>query len=317
MSLFNRRFIINIGKGGVGKSTVSAAMAVAAARLGKRVLVVEIDTVERISQLLDVEQVGAEVTPVLPNIWLANITSDSAMKEYVMRKIRSERLYRAVFENRFMRQFLNVIPGLRELVLIGKASFHEQELDETGNPKYDCIIVDAPASGHGLFLLRIPKVVVETVSSGPLVAECQEILSLLQDPERTCVNLITLSEEMPANETIELYQSLVGLLEIPVGHLVINRLYPPVFSEEQTSAIEALTAAMETDPDPTLEALLIAARFRVSRCALQAHYRKLLQERLRLPTVEIPFQFLPDFTRTEIESISTLFDPQKEIRGEI
>jgi hypothetical protein len=302
VNLFQKRFIINTGKGGVGKSTISAAMALAAARKGKRVLAIELNTKERISRLFGAAEVGPEIRAIHDNVWAVNITPQAAMREYVLMKLRFETVYKTVFENRFVQQFLSVIPGLSDLVLIGKAWFHEQERDKDGRPKYDFIVVDAPATGHGLFLLRIPQVIVDAVPTGPMAAECRKILDLLRDPERTVLNLITLTEEMPVNETVELKAELDRHLAMPLGYAIANGVYPSLFTPPEAVLLESLRDGHRVDD--LLGRLLETALFRYERCQLQAEYVSRIAREVALPLIELPFYFTPEVTFPTIERIA-------------
>ncbi|MCA9562569.1 MAG: AAA family ATPase [Myxococcales bacterium] len=294
MNLFDKRFVVNTGKGGVGKSTLTAAIALAAAKRGQRVLVLELNTKERISRYFGKPEVGEEITRIHDNIWAVNVKPESAMKEYVLMTLRFETIYKAVFENRFVSQFLRVIPGLNDLVLIGKAWFHEQEQNKDGTPTWDMVVVDAPATGHGLFLLQIPKVIVDAVPTGPMANECRKILDLLTDPKRTALNLITLTEEMPVNETIELKAKLDKSLQVPMGYLIANGIFPSVFTPYEAKHLETLRNTANTPANPRLKALLEAGLFRFERCELQSRYLDQLKRSVSLPIIEVPQYFEPD-----------------------
>lgn len=304
MNLFEKRFVINTGKGGVGKSTISAAMALAAARRGKRVLAIELNTKERISRLFNAEAVGSDIGPIHHNIYAVNITPDAAMREYVLMKIRFERVYKTVFENRFVKQFLRVIPGLNELVLIGKAWYHEQERTRSGDPRWDIIVVDAPATGHGLFFLKIPKVITEAVPSGPMYNECRQILDLLQDPTRTALNLITLTEEMVVNETIELKAQIDKNLDMPMGYLIANGIYPNFFTPQEGAQLEELANTRGHRGD-LVDRLLQSAIFRRQRCELQAQYLDLLRDQIAMPLIEVPFYFKPELNLDSVKLMAS------------
>ncbi|MBN1946308.1 MAG: AAA family ATPase [Bradymonadales bacterium] len=303
MNLFEKRFVINTGKGGVGKSTITAAMALAAARKNLRVLVIELNTRERISRLFGADEVGGEISLVHDNIWSVNLTPEAAMKEYVLMKVHLETIYRVVFENRLVKQFLQVIPGLNDLVLIGKAAFHEQERDKHGNPRYDMILVDAPATGHGIFFLRIPQVITEAVPSSPMATATSEILNLLQDPDRTILNLITLTEEMAVNETIELKERIDETLDMPLGYLIANGIYPRLLRPQEVREISRLADSRGASNDLTCR-LLESILFRHERCDLQASYLETLQRRIPMSLITVPYYFTPDFDLEVIRRIA-------------
>ena len=129
--LADKRLLVVTGKGGVGKSTVAAALAVQSAREGLRTLVCEVNAKERISQLLGRPEVGPEVTAIDENLWAVNVRPQEAMREYALMMLKFESIYSAVFENRVVRYFLRFIPSLQELVLLGKILFHLREkIDE-------------------------------------------------------------------------------------------------------------------------------------------------------------------------------------------
>ncbi|MDB4990313.1 MAG: Arsenical pump-driving ATPase, partial [Myxococcaceae bacterium] len=145
--LFNLRFITVVGKGGVGKTTVSTALALAAARRGKRVLIAMCNAKERVSQFLEVAPIGAYNQPVLPGIDAVNMVPKIALEEYGLMVLKVRALYRAIFENRLVAAFLRGTPGIEAWSMLGKAQFHAHEMMPDGRPRYDLVILDSPATG--------------------------------------------------------------------------------------------------------------------------------------------------------------------------
>lgn len=297
---FDTRFVINTGKGGVGKTVVSAAMAVAFAERGKRVLLMQLQARDRVGALFGTGPVGEDTVELAPGIFAVNTTPAASLREYALMILKVKALYRAVFENRVVAKLLRVMPGLPELTMLGKAYFHEGERDERGKKRWDVVIIDAPATGHGMFLLQIPQVISSALNSGRMAEESAAMLALLEDPSRTVVNLITLPEELPVNETIELRRQLADEFDIRIGAVIANCVFPRLVSERDVSAIEQLLAAHGDETDD-IGALLGAALFRDQRCDLQDGYLKRLRTELDLPVVEIPYYFEPRFDRTVIE----------------
>ncbi|HEX3694267.1 MAG TPA: ArsA family ATPase [Polyangia bacterium] len=222
--LFDRKLLVIAGKGGVGKTTVAAALAVAASRRGKRVLIAQTDAVERLSKMFGRrEAIGSNVVTVAPAIDAVNMTPKSALHEYGLMVLRYETVYRALFENRAVRGFLSAIPGLDAYAMLGKTWWHTTEL-QNGRPRYDLVILDGPATGHAVLMLRIPQAILDTLPKGPLTNDAAAARELLSDPARAALVIVTLPEELPVREAIELAHTARTSLQVPLGPLVVNAL---------------------------------------------------------------------------------------------
>lgn len=285
-SLFDLRFLVVLGKGGVGRSTISAALALAAARNGKRVLVAMCNSKERLSRLLEVRRIGSQIAPILPNIDAVNMEPAAALEQYGMMILKVRALYKIVLENRFVSAFLRGTPGLDAWALLGKAQFHARELDENGRPVYDLVILDAPSTGHGLDMLRVPRVIVDAAPPGLLRREAEEALALLANPNRCGLCLVTLPEELPTNETRELYAALREQLGLPVRGLIINRMLAPLFSSAERDWLSGLPEPTASDAKLTL--LARVSRARAFREQVQESCVKRLRESIAAPCVELP-----------------------------
>ncbi len=302
--MLDARFYINTGKGGVGKTTVSAAMACALAARGQRVLLMQLNVVDRLGAVFARPAIGTDIVEVAPNVWCVNTTPAAAMREYAMMVIRVKALYRAVFENRMVERLLRVLPGLPELTMLGKAYFHEGERNASGRPTWDAVIIDAPATGHGVFLLQIPHVITSALATGPMAAEAKNMRELLHDHRRTMVNLVTLPEEMPVNETIELRDTLARDFDMRLGHVFVNAVLQPRLGDGDAALARTLLNTHGRDDDE-LGTLLGAAVFREERARLQRGYVERLQQAFDAPVVEIPFYYEPRFDRSVLERIGT------------
>lgn len=281
------RFIYVTGKGGVGKTTVSAALARAMAARGRRVLLCMTNAKERISGMLGCQPIGSEIVHVAPNIDAVNMVPEKCLEEYGILMLKSKTLYDALFDNKYVRTFFNAVPGMSEWSMLGKAWWHTTELlsgkttDEREPPygdgwKYETVIVDAPATGHGVDMLKVPKVLLDVAPGGPLRRDAERAWHLFQDPTHSGVVIVTLPEEMPANETIELAQA-VRELELPIPRLVVNALLPPLFNAEQR---EHLVAQAKDER-------LVPARARAAREIIQS------QAMQKLATLGVPTAYLP------------------------
>ncbi|HET9554274.1 MAG TPA: ArsA-related P-loop ATPase, partial [Anaeromyxobacteraceae bacterium] len=263
--ILDRRLVVVTGKGGVGKSTVSAALALAASRAGKRVLVCEVNTQERVAPLLGAAPAGATVREALPGLFTTVVMPATAMREYGLMVLKFRAVYEAVFENRLVRHFLRVVPSLSELVMLGKI-LYEARAEAAGRPRWDLVVVDAPSTGHAVQLLRVPGAMLGTVPAGPLRHDAEWMRDWLCDPARTALAIVTLPEEMPVNEAIELDQQLRGQVGITPAALVVNAMPERRFDGAEAERLAALCEA----PAPAGPAAR-AGRLQAVRAELAAH----------------------------------------------
>ncbi|MBX3186165.1 MAG: ArsA family ATPase [Labilithrix sp.] len=286
--LETKRFLIVTGKGGVGKTTVCAAEALALAQKGKRVLVCMCNAKERLSSMFGSELIGPEVKNVAPNVWAVNMDPELALAEYGMLALHSKTLFKLLFDNRYVRTFFRAVPGMQEWTLLGKAWWHTTQTRDDGSFEFDVVILDAPATGHGLDMLRVPKIILDVVPPGLLRRDAERAWAMFQDPATCAVVLVTLPEEMPTTETIELAQALRDELKLPIGKIVVNCVLPPLFSRDERAAIAA--AAPPSDDSPP-EAVFGAARARAVREQVQAASLHRLSEELPISPSFLPQLF--------------------------
>lgn len=297
-SLLSRRLNIVTGKGGVGKSTVTAALALVAQSRGLRVLCCEVTAKETVSALLGAPPSGTTITQIDKSIWSVHVRPQEAMREYGLMVLRFKAVYSAVFENRVVRYFLRAVPSLPEIVMLGKVWWHvAQDRDETGRLRWDLVLLDAPATGHGITFLGTPRTILELVSEGPMVRDMRNMQQTLLDPAQTAVHLVSLPEEMPANEAVDLYGALHGRLELPLGRLFLNAVFEPRFAADERRELE------QSD-EPELQPARIATRFYGERQDLTAHYAEKLGAAVDLPMVRIPFYAGEEFGRATLEKIA-------------
>jgi len=283
--LEHRRFLFVTGKGGVGKTTVCVALATALAARGQRVLVAVTGAKERVSELLGVAPLETEIRELVPNLSGVLLRSPSALREYGQMKLKSRVLVDAIFDNRYVQGFFAGAPGLKEWALLGKAWYHSIET-VGGMPRFDVVLFDAPATGHGLDMLRVPKVIVELAPPGLLRADAERAWRTFQDPVQSGVVVVTLPEELPVNETEELVGSLRSDLRLPIAGLVINGVRNELFTPEA----RALLRARAGTPPPALlpgDPALAAGIRRAVREGIQSDCRSRLLA-LGLHQIELP-----------------------------
>ena len=303
---FEHRLSFFTGKGGVGKSVLSAAVALSHARRGRRTLLVELTGTEQAPSLFGRHRPSGyaptRLSEELP-LFSCCITQKDALEEYGLMKLRVRMLYRMVFENDFVERLVQMVPGLHELLMIGKIWFLEQE-QRDGRPLWDRIIVDAPATGHGVGLLQLPGVIVDAVSSGPLASDTRPIVDMLRDPTRTAVHLVSLPEELPVRETLELRERIRDDLGIPIRTCFVNKLWPEPLSEREQRLLRRFRAAVRGS-DADLDGLLDRVKGALARQAFQrSHVRHLSDGLGDLRLVGIPYLFSDHIGPADLDVLS-------------
>jgi anion-transporting ArsA/GET3 family ATPase len=286
------------GKGGVGKSSVAAALALHAVRRGRRVLVCEVNAQERIAPLLGARPGGGRVRELLPGLHAINVTPQDALREYGLRVVKFQTVYEAVFENRMVRHFLRIVPSFAELVMLGKI-LHEARATDAGRPRWDLVILDAPATGHAVQLLRVPQALLDAVPPGPLRHDAEWMHDLLLDPARTGIVLVTLPEEIAVNETTELDAEIRSVLGMPRAALIVNGMPPARFGAADAPSLEVLASA-PAPLGPAARAASVAAlrRARAERALAR------LREAVPLPGAVLPQIATARWEREAVERLA-------------
>lgn len=304
--MLDRRLIIIGGKGGVGRTTVAAALATVLARAGRRTLLAHVRTRQRVGQMLGCRELDETIREVEPNLYAVNMNPAAALEEIGLKVLRFRAVYRAVMHNRLVKYFLRAIPALDEYSMLGKAWYHTTE-QRDGQDTYDTVILDGPATGHLVTMLRIPHVIMDVVPEGPLTRDAREVRDLIVDPARCGMWIVALAEEMAVSEAVDLYLAAREDVRVRPEWLVVNALYPesPADAMDLGEDLERLSAAVAGRPDArSLEPLIGAARTIRSRRALNERHLGALRSRVPLPTIEIPHLFAGEVDRTQLDRVA-------------
>jgi anion-transporting ArsA/GET3 family ATPase len=285
-SLLDRRLVVVTGKGGVGKTTVAAALGLLAARAGKRTVICEVAEQERLSDLFGVDASGHDERELGPNLHSVSVDPELAKEEWLRYQLKSGTLAGVLGGSSVFRYLSAAAPGLSELVTIGKVWDLAQLERRTGGSVFDLAIVDAPATGHGIAMLRAPSTYASVARVGPIRRQALQIDAFLRDRERTAVLVVAAPEEMPVNETLDLERRLAEEMEMKIDRAVVNALYPERFTREDAKRLQAL----EPSPDGAVRAALAE----VERVRGQRSQLRRLRRGLDAPVATLPFLFEPE-----------------------
>src|SRR3954447_16052452 len=268
--LLDKRLVFVTGKGGVGKTTVAECLARVAARRGKRVIVCEVAA----------EETRHDEVEVAPGIHSIAIDPEHAMREYLSDQVGGA-LSKVMTSSRIFMYLAAAAPGLRELLMIGKVwDLAQLDRRRTGDTPYDLVILDAPATGHALGMLRTPRTFRDVARVGPISRQAGQIDAFLTNPDLTGIVAVAAPEEMPVNETIDLIAALGDEMDLKPDAVVVNGVYPDHFRDPEIAAIEAAGA----DSPQVRAALSTHGRAR--------HHRNQVRRlRRRAPTLTLPFIF--------------------------
>lgn len=284
LSLGSQRLVVVTGKGGVGKSAVTAALAHAALDAGRSVLAVEVGQA-RLGPLLGAPRpLGPEPVRVGPKLAAAAIEPEEALGDFVHGVLRFRLFARRLLESTSFQVLAAAAPGLAEFLVLHKLAGW-LDARRLGRWLYDVVVVDAPASGHSLPLLDAPRTLGLLARIGPVAETLAALDRRLHDPGETLVVVVTTPEELAVRETIELYREVDGRLGLPVAPPVVNALPARRFTAADEARLAAGDAAGAAHPH------LAAARFEIARRAQAAAQLRVLREALDRPLVPLPFLY--------------------------
>ncbi|MGZ5323056.1 MAG: ArsA family ATPase [Solirubrobacterales bacterium] len=298
--LLDKRLVFVTGKGGVGKSTVSIALGLAAARAGKRTIVCEVSSQENASRVFHKGAVGFNEVRVAENLWAISIDPDESMREYVLLQLKVRAMRDLLMRSRIFNYLAAATPGLKELVTIGKVWELAQPQRKVKKAReYDLVIVDAPATGHGVGFLQTPRTFAGIARVGPMHSQATELDRYITDHATTGVAIVALPEEMPVNESASLEDALTDDVGIAVDRVYMNAMYPERFDAEEAAKLERV---LELTEGPA-RAAVRAAVSQYRRSQTQREQLGRLESMVRSPVKTLPFIFKP---RLDVDSLERL-----------
>lgn len=255
--LFRRRALWVTGKGGVGKSSISAALALLSSGRGLRTLLIDVQATGDAARFLDASPPRYEAREAHPNLFHLALHPEEVLDEYLEVALKMPRVRRIGPLRKVFDFIATGAPGVKEVLIPGKVGFEERAV-ERGRPRWDVIVVDAAPSGQVTSHLRGPRTIQEMVGVGMIRNQTQWVREIVEDPEKTGIVVVALPEEMPVVETQELLQRLPNEVKTPVLSIVANRVVDAPADREALPALARATAELGAAA-PAVDAALLGA----------------------------------------------------------
>ena len=298
--LLGRKLLFVTGKGGVGKTTVSAGLALLASSKGKRTLVCELDAKGDLASSFESPPTGFEERQVAPNLWAMSMDAEASLRQYLLLQLRVPRMAGIGTLARTFDFVASAAPGVREIVGIGKLCWEVRE------HHYDLIVVDAVSSGHIVGQLAAPQAINRLFQVGLVRQQTGWMLDILSDPATSGVVAVATPEEMPVTETIELVGHLATQTTVDLAMVVVNRVLPELFGTREEQAFEAICTpdamarlgeAVGGAAEPLLDAARVMVKMRRSRAAHLERLRVALAAGApgKVPLIYLPYLFLRSY----------------------
>jgi anion-transporting ArsA/GET3 family ATPase len=315
------KILVVAGKGGVGRSTVAAALAIVAARRGRKVCIAEVDRKGTLPRLFGRAPSRYEPSELRPGIWGLTILPEQALEEYLEVQYHMKRMSKLFKSTHFVDYITTAAPGLEDILVLGKIWYLEQDRSSGRRDSFDTIIVDAPAAGHMLSFLSAPMGLSDAVQVGPIKRQADWLVEMLRDSDRTQVHLVTLAEDMPVAETLETARALATRVGVSQGVTFANAIYPNIFSRSERTVFrelaegrerldlltEAEAAGIELDP-ARLDSLVDYGRWLEARRAIQARHLRRLRKESAGKVVELPFVFSAALDLGDVERLANAIE---------
>ena len=303
-SIFEHSLIYVTGKGGVGRSTVCAALGLAAAAQGRQTVICELAEQDRLSATFGRERrSGDEENQLANGLWGLSIDPQAAIRDWLAGQLGSRTLSRPLVESNAFNYFAAAAPGAREMATMVRVwELAEGRRRGRGQRDYDLVIVDGPASGHGLGMVRTPRTFGQIARVGPIRRQTDRVGELLADPGRSAYLAVALAEEMPVNETLELEGGLEAAVGVGLSTIVANGIYPRRFSAGDMRRLGELSTASS---DGLAGRALAAARTEHRWAAGQQGQLRRLRRQANAPVLTLPFLFSKQLGLAELEQLAS------------
>lgn len=292
VDLLDRKLLFVTGKGGVGKTTIAASLALLASQRGQRTLVGEVDAKGNLADFFEIGPTSFTPRQVSPDLFAMSMSTEESLKEYLSLQLKIPILARLGPLARTFDYVANAAPGVKEILTVGKFLWEVREAS------YDLVVVDASATGHITGQLAAPQAIQELVQVGLVRDQTGWMLDILGDPAQTGAVIVAAPEEMPVNEALELVDRLAAETVVDLAAVVANRVLPELFSRreeavfdrlDQAANLERLEAELGSSVRPILDGAELAVTLRRTRSVHLAHLRERLPE--GTPLLYVPYLF--------------------------
>jgi anion-transporting ArsA/GET3 family ATPase len=292
-NLLDRKLLFVTGKGGVGKSTVAAALALLAAEQGKKTLVCEFDAKGNLADFFETGPTAFQPREIQPGLFAMSMDTEESLKEYLTLQLKLPRMARIGPLARIFEFVATAAPGVKEILTVGKVTW------EVLQRHYDLVVVDASPTGHIVGQLEAPRAINDLVSVGMIRQQTEWLIEILQDPVKTGIVIVCTPEEMPVNETIELSGRIEDETKVDLAAIVVNRVLPELFGRGEEEVFErlrepepvhALVSAVGGPVEPVLDAAELAVTLRRTRAGHLERLKAGLPD--DMPMLYVPYLFV-------------------------